>query len=301
MSYAVKALSEQALKAYNSLLSVFTRIKLDIKTKLSLFDSMVVPILLYGSEVWGIYENKEIDKLHIKFCKRILGVRQQTPNIAVLGELGRFPLSVISKQRSIIYWTKIMRKTSSLELKIFNEQCLLNNNNIWAGKMLMFINSLGFGDVWYHFNTDIDYSYIFKQRICDQYLQTWNTSVQNMTKLDYYKRFKTEFKYEGYLDGISNDTNRTHLTGRYLNIERENRFCKICNLRVVESEYHFLLCCPIYRNIRCKYIKNSSFPNIRKFNSIITSSNKITINKVAKYITEAFKIRQETLDNLLAN
>ena len=178
----------------------------------------------------------------------------------------------------------------------------------------MFINSLGFGDVWYHFNTDIDYSYLFKQRICDQYLQTWNTSVQNMTKLDYYKRFKTEFKYEGYLDDISNDTNRTNLTklrlsahnleieaGRYLNIVRENRFCKICNLRVVESEYHFLLCCPIYRNIRCKYKKNSSFPNISKFNSIITSSNKITITNVAKYITEALKIRQETLDNLLAN
>ena len=163
LTYAVKALSEQALKAYNSLLSVFTRIKLDIKTKLSLFDSMVVPILLYGSEVWGIYENKEIDKLHIKFCKRILGVRQQTPNIAVLGELGRFPLSVISKQPSIIYWSKIMKKTNSIEIKVFNEQRLLNNNNIWAGKMLMFLNSLGFGDVWYHFNTNINYSYIFKQ------------------------------------------------------------------------------------------------------------------------------------------
>ena len=38
--------------------------------KLSLFDKMIVPIYLYGSEVWGIYGYKEIDKL--QFCKRIL-------------------------------------------------------------------------------------------------------------------------------------------------------------------------------------------------------------------------------------
>ena len=53
LSQSVKALSEQALKAYHSLLYVFDRVNLDVKTKLSLFDSMVVPILLYGSEVWG--------------------------------------------------------------------------------------------------------------------------------------------------------------------------------------------------------------------------------------------------------
>ena len=60
------------------------------------------------------------------------------------------------------------------------------------------------------------------------------------------------FKYERYLNCISNDTNRLNLTrlrlsahnleieaGRYLNIERENRFCKICNIRVVESESIF--------------------------------------------------------------
>ena len=43
--------------------------------KLSLFDKMIVPILLYGSEVWGIYGYKEIDKLHLKFCKRIVSAQ----------------------------------------------------------------------------------------------------------------------------------------------------------------------------------------------------------------------------------
>ena len=48
-----------------------------------------------------------IDKIHIKFCKILLGVRQQTPNSAVYGELGRFPFSVISKERAVKFWLKI--------------------------------------------------------------------------------------------------------------------------------------------------------------------------------------------------
>ena len=50
MIHAVKALNDQALRAYNNLLSLFDKVDLDIKTKLSLFDAMVFPILLYCSE-----------------------------------------------------------------------------------------------------------------------------------------------------------------------------------------------------------------------------------------------------------
>jgi hypothetical protein len=32
------------------------------------------------------------EKIHLKFCKFILGVHKRTTNIAVLSELGRFPL-----------------------------------------------------------------------------------------------------------------------------------------------------------------------------------------------------------------
>jgi hypothetical protein len=39
---------------------------------------MIEPILLYGSEVWG-YENlKILEQIHLKFCKRILKVRNTT-------------------------------------------------------------------------------------------------------------------------------------------------------------------------------------------------------------------------------
>ena len=39
-------------------------------------------------------------KLHLKFCKRVLGVHSKSTNIAVFGELGRTPLV-------IKYWFRI--------------------------------------------------------------------------------------------------------------------------------------------------------------------------------------------------
>ncbi|XP_053378618.1 potassium voltage-gated channel protein Shaw-like [Mercenaria mercenaria] len=44
---------------------------------------MVVPILLYGAEIWGVYNFKGVDNLHLKFCKYLLDAKKQTPNNAV--------------------------------------------------------------------------------------------------------------------------------------------------------------------------------------------------------------------------
>ena len=111
MNSAVTTLHDQALKAYYNLLTLFDKINLDIKCKLSLFDSMIVPIILYGSEVWGIYNFKAVEKLHQRFCRKILGVSQQTPNYAIYGELGRFPLYILAKERSIGFYLKLLKKT----------------------------------------------------------------------------------------------------------------------------------------------------------------------------------------------
>ena len=43
--------------------------------------------------------------------------------------------------------------------------------------------------------------------------------------------------------------------GRYENTPRDERICKNCNLNMVENEYHFLLVCPMYRDLRRKYSK----------------------------------------------
>ena len=80
---AVSALQDQANKAMMNLFQLFKRTKFDIKTKIHLFDRLISPILLYAAEVWGIYGLQQVDRLHIKFCKSILGVHTQTPNCGI--------------------------------------------------------------------------------------------------------------------------------------------------------------------------------------------------------------------------
>ena len=127
-----------------------------------MFDTLVVPILLYGSEVWGIYNFKEIDKLHFKFCKHILGVRPQTSNAAVLGELGRFPLSVICKERALRFWIKIMKNPRSLIHSIFSEQLSIrtNDNKTWAASVKTVVDNFGF--MWNAFDINNNYMPIIK-------------------------------------------------------------------------------------------------------------------------------------------
>ena len=94
---AVKTLNDQALRTYRNPLRIFNKNPLDIKTKVSLFDSMVKPILLYGAEVWGVYNFKIMVNLHLRFLQNLLGVKKQTSNCAIFGEFGRLPFSEICK------------------------------------------------------------------------------------------------------------------------------------------------------------------------------------------------------------
>jgi len=45
-------------------------------------------------------------------------------------------------------------------------------------------------------------------------------------------------------------------TGRYTNTLRSDQcICQHCHLHEIEDEYHFILICPKYSNVRLMYIK----------------------------------------------
>ena len=78
-----------------------------------MFDKTILPILLYCSEIW-VFENIDIiERVHSRFCKLILHLKQSTPNCMVYGELGRYPISVIMKVRMIRCWCIILNGKES--------------------------------------------------------------------------------------------------------------------------------------------------------------------------------------------
>ena len=174
----VKALMEQALKAANKFLALSKRMSFDIKVKLKLFDSLVSPILLYASEVWGISEYEHIDKIHIKFCKNILGVRTQTPNY---GDLGRYPLSVIAKERCIKYWLNVLANNNSLMIKLFQTQIdnldvltqpsRFRHKRCWAQGIKSLLDNLRFSQMWHNQYDEIPCYEVIKNRIRDHLTQ----------------------------------------------------------------------------------------------------------------------------------
>eukprot|EP00916_Digyalum_oweni_P000498 GHVL01000911.1.p1 GENE.GHVL01000911.1~~GHVL01000911.1.p1 ORF type:complete len:163 (+),score=0.01 GHVL01000911.1:326-814(+) len=68
-----------------------------------IYDAQVLPILMYGSELWGFQRFEALEKAHLFACKKFLCVGRQTPNKMVYGDLGRYPLYVTSSVRCIKY------------------------------------------------------------------------------------------------------------------------------------------------------------------------------------------------------
>jgi hypothetical protein len=80
---ARKKITEQAHKDLFAFNRKIRNISIPVDLQLKLFDSLVSPILLHASEVWG-FENKEsIEKVHLQFCKNILKAQSTTPNYMV--------------------------------------------------------------------------------------------------------------------------------------------------------------------------------------------------------------------------
>ena len=162
---AQKSLSEQAKRALFSLNSLFDTVSLGIEEKITLFESMINPIMNYACEVWGFHKGQDIERLHLKFLKQVLKVNQHTTNSMVYRELGRVPMFVIRKIRIVKYWFKIIKNPELLISKIFNMRNTYGQHiHRWALKVKNLLNELGFPYMFENQNiNDIDVHIIIRR------------------------------------------------------------------------------------------------------------------------------------------
>ena len=84
----------------------------------------------------------------------------------------------------------------------------------------------------------------------------------------------------------------------------EQRICMYCKIvkgiYVTENEFHFVFICPLYDDIRTKYINNSLTvnPTNEKLIRILSSQNMQEIYLLAVYLSKAFKRREENVPDL---
>jgi hypothetical protein len=96
------------LKAMYEVLKMGRLYKLSVKIQLDVFDKMIKPILLYGCKVWGFGKNEVLERVHLKFCKILLNLKSSTPTYMVYGELGRYPIDIDIKVRTISYLARLL-------------------------------------------------------------------------------------------------------------------------------------------------------------------------------------------------
>ena len=308
-----KIIAKHASFALHNLFTIFNAIELPVTQKCKLFDTLVASILHFGSEVWGFNEANDIENIHTKFLRRLLGVKKSTNLSALYGELGRYPLSVIRKIRIFKYWIKILKKNdTSLTKQIYlmlkedaDRNCTYNGKN-WASQIKQILQEHGLGCIW-QLQTEIVIPFeTIKLRIFDNYKQKWYANINNSLRLQSYSVFKHNFELEKYLSvkaekkhifALTRFRTSSHNlfieTGRYEGTPRENRICKSCNMKQIESEYHFLLVCPLYRDLRAKYFTPyfCHWPNTHKFETLLSSNSRKVICSVAKFIYFAAKKR----------
>jgi len=311
-------LTGKALKAMNILLSKCHDYDLKPKILCQLFDAFVGSILNYASEVWGYTKSKELERIHLKFCKRLLKVKLNTCNACVYGELGRYPMYINRYMRIIKYWFNIRRSKNIIIKTVYNLTVSDYHKGChnWIFNVKKMLDDYGFSYVFDDVtNINIDtYTFVeeFKRRVYDHFTQDWYGTLNNSSMLHVYRSFKINFEYESYLDIIPRSlrylftrlrlsAHPLHIqTGRYARqiISRNQRYCICCDSTDIEDEFHFICICPTFGNIRKKYIKACYYirPSMYKYLSLLQTNNKTELINICLYVKESLKVRTSILN-----
>ena len=287
------------------------------KLSMKMFDTHILPILEYNSEI--CFPEKQIDtleKVQMKFLKNMLGVRCQTSTIAILADIWRFPLFVRQQVSALKFLNRLRSNTCpSLLQSCYEIQTELYQKGkpCWLTRLCKVTETLNMNHNEFDLNKTIVSVY---EQAHAKMLHEINDSVRN-PKLRTYKIFKKDIRIEPYLyhdfpKSIYCNIARFRLSSHNLNIElgrhkrpfvpAEERTCEKCNLNQVEDEFHCLMICEQFNAIRnnlfdivCKCIDNFFVLNpSEQFLQILTSKDTNLNCALGKFLKIAIKLDRKT-------
>ena len=272
----------QARKAMFALLNKTRALRLPFDIVVELFNLCIVPILLYGAEIWGFEDTSSIEIFHRQFLRTILKSYKFTPNVMLYGESGEFDMKTIIEQRMVNFWGKLWNgKDQKISTKFCKFMCHLQGspcivskpdimfNFKWCDRIMAILGSINMSVLWsdptlFSNKHKQDVSTLLKSKFKSQWCEDLNSNSQ----CSMYKIFKSEHcreKYLTLLDGnekyaISKFRMRVHnlpiTKSRFSHDVDVNLSCNLCNSGEVGDEYHYLFSCPFFNNDR-----KSLFPN----------------------------------------
>ena len=222
----------------------------------------------------------------------ILGVHRKASRLAVLGELGRYPLFITAMSQLLKYRISLDQRPSSLVGQALTEMSSMTSKgqDCWLNRVDTIMNLLKIN------HSDHTLSKVasrkFSSSLKSKFDIFWKKKVNeikhvnndhlNHNKLRVYSTLKSSFKSEPYLEFVRNRNQRSALTrlrisahslatetGRRARpkIPYNQRFCTFCHtenftlpnqtctpdIRLVDSEAHFLIVCARFINTRSHF------------------------------------------------
>ena len=336
----VDALYSKASRAWFSISNlVYTNKKMPYKRILNLFHSLVTSIGLYACEFWfpfslskkqleskfssiKAWENLRAETLHQKACRMVLSVGRQTSRLAVLGELGEFPLHCKALTYTFKYeWHIINRNsTDSILNAAFTEMNSMasEGKDCWLLRVNKLRALLDVPIVPHYLNPGTvgkQLSKCFKSHFEMFWLDSINqvdkkkcTCPLDHNKLRLYKQFKGSFTAEPYIENVRNRNQRSFLTRFRLSNHRlrietgrwtvpktvlGERTCRYCSSGSVDTELHAITECSLtienrsilYAILSSRDFQFGSLSNELKLNYILCPTNAINAKLVNKYLS----------------
>jgi hypothetical protein len=153
---------------------------------------------------------------------------------------------------------------------------------------------------------------VFKQSLHDTFIQTWEGRLNESSRALFYNSIRY-FTFQPYLQlckfsKFRQSLTRLRVSSHRLEVEAgrwnkptstpyNERKCKHCNL--LENEYHFVLVCPLYVDLRKQYLKRyfTQRPSMFIFISLINSESGTEVRNLAMFVQKAFQIRNDYIFN----
>jgi len=251
---------------------------------MNLFDQLIKPIALYGSEIWGPDVIKGLDgddtkycrslesfaceKLNLSFARFVLGVHKKAQNSAIYGELGRYPLGIDITANILLYHEHLLSENAS---PLMHNTLLVSNSNnkSWGHTTLRIKSNIVGNQHFLALKTRSIKRKLIKKHLASKYRTYWCNKITAERKMRTYIKFKDNLVLESYLETLPAEHRKTlarfRMSAHHLAIERgrytkpptpvENRTCPHCPSQI-EDEFHFLMKCTELKNDREILLKN---------------------------------------------
>ena len=316
---------------------------------IQLFKSLICPIAQYASEFWSIltlpvksfetkndlmraWENFVPETLNQRFCRLLLSVHKKTSRLAVLGELGHYPLLVQSFIQTIKYkWS--LNSTNNCNSLVHDTLSEMSGyadsgQDCWLARVRKLEKLFSIPSLRNYVKKEA-VGKVAQKRVKSVFDRFWLDEVNreklvngiNTNKLRFYTNLKSCFSREPYIDLVQSRNQRSFLTrircsAHNLEIEKlrykkpsippASRICNFCTSGQIGDEFHFLMNCDIFNVKRACFIgkMNSLIPGFTvmsqmdKLKTILCPKSSAAVKVVNKFIRIMFLARDNITEGL---